>query len=72
MIYVYFIIGIVMFTCTTVMMAVKDKERWKAARRDPNFYVATVICMIFWPVMIVWTIYDLIRFFTSDKRDDSV
>lgn len=57
----YFIIGIVIFTYTTISMLVRGEHTAKDMFGEPAWWVATSICVIFWPVIVLWAIYDAIK-----------
>ena len=57
----YFIIGTVLFTFTSIRMAIRDIEKMKSNIRNPLWWVATVACVIFWPLVLGWAIYDGVR-----------
>lgn len=61
MIYAYFIVGIIIFTWTGLRIVAKNSE----AIKQPYFWLGTLVSIIIWPVIVAWTIYDIIRMFMS-------
>lgn len=58
---VYLMIGLVMFTYTSLRIARKDPERMKNNIREWIWWAATLVCVLVWPVILAWAIYDAIR-----------
>lgn len=52
----YFIIGVAIFTLTSISMWIKDKEEIKSNIQEPAWWLAWVVCVVFWPVIILWSI----------------
>ena len=67
MLQLYFIIGIIIFTWTGSRLVLKNKDYIK----QPLFWVSTALCVIIWPVIIAWVIYDLIRMFVGLNGEES-
>ena len=56
---VYLTIGIIMITIAAIHIAISDKEFRKSYYHKPSWWVATILCMIFWPAVIVSGIWDM-------------
>lgn len=64
--FTYLFIGIIIFTFTSMRMAVRDREAMKSNVRDPMWWCATLGCVMIWPVIVAWAIYDVIRLFKKE------
>ena len=60
---IYFIIGAIILTFTTLSQVAKRRDYMlKCAFKQPSFWFATVLCAILWPILILWAWYDTIQF----------
>lgn len=57
----YLTIGAALFTFTSVRMAIRDIAKMKRNIRNPLWWIATIACVIFWPLVLGWAIYDGIQ-----------
>lgn len=60
---IYIIIGIIIFGFTTSSMVRKGKHIVKEILLEPAYWIGTAICVIFWPIIIVWALYDGIKLY---------
>lgn len=57
--FIYLIIGIILITYTTIKSAEKYEDPVESMFSQLHWWVATVICVIFWPVLVVWAMIDI-------------
>ena len=55
MVYVYFIIGIIMFTFSGARIVAEDEEYIK----KPHFWIITGLLIIIWPIVVALAIYNV-------------
>ena len=66
--YVYFIIGIIIITFTSYRMAVKDAKTFRSNLLKPTWWIATIACVVFWPVLVLWAIIDIVLIINMGKE----
>ena len=57
----YFIIGIIIFTYTTIRMANEREDPVGSMFSHWEWWLATVICVITWPAIVLWAVHDAIK-----------
>lgn len=55
----YLTIGIIMSTITSIHIAIRDKEFRKSHYHEPLWWMVTILCMIFWPAVVLSAIWDI-------------
>ena len=58
---IYFIIGIMLLTWTSVRQWKRNREDMKSNLKNPLWWTCTVMCAILWPVLVGWAIIDAIQ-----------
>ena len=66
---IYFTIGVIIFACTSISMLVRKAETVESMFLEPAYWIATIICVIIWPVIVGWGIYDLIQLVKQSKEE---
>ena len=69
---IYFIIGIVLLTFSSVLQYQSDKDEFiKTKFRFWLWWVVTIGCILLWPVLLVSSLYDAIRIIRDIYGQDS-
>ena len=55
---IYFIIGIMLITWTTTRQVAKCENPVESMFSQASWWAATIVCVIFWPLLVMWAIYD--------------
>lgn len=59
---IYFIIGIMLITWTTTRQVTKNRDyMFNYAFKQASWWFASIVCVIFWPLLVAWALYDAIR-----------
>lgn len=59
--FIYLIIGTIICLFTSYRMARRDINKFKSDIRNPLWWIVTVTCVVFWPVLLACAIYDLVK-----------
>ena len=68
---IYFIIGVIIFTLTSISMLVRGKYTAKSMFLEPAYWIATTLCVIFWPIVVGWGIYDGIQLLRKNEEESA-
>lgn len=65
----YIIIGLIIFTSTSISIAQRDLNKFKKDVKTWQWWAAYVACVIFWPVIVMWAIYDGIKLIQETLKE---
>ena len=67
---IYLIIGIALMTYCNVSLAMEDfKDFKKNILEYPICWlISTVLCILLWPVLVVWAVYDTIKTLSTEEE----
>lgn len=57
----YLVIGILIFTLTGYSAWTRDPEKMNSDFRNPFWWIVTFGCVLVWPIIVGWAIYDVIK-----------
>lgn len=66
--FVYFIIGIIIITFTIYRTAVKDVKTYRSNFLKPEWWIAAILCVVVWPVLVLWAIIDIVLIINMGKE----
>ena len=58
---VYLIIGVGLLTYSSIRQAMKEQDFVEVKLKSLFWWVATILCVIFWPVLLGGAIYDAVK-----------
>ena len=58
---VYLIIGVGLLTYSSVRQAMKEQDFVEVKLKSLPWWIATFLCVIFWPVLLGCAIYDAVK-----------
>ena len=66
---IYLIIGICLLTYSNISQAKENFEKWKKDILEyPGCWcVATILCILLWPILILWALYDAIKMVQEEE-----
>ena len=57
----YIIIGIMLITWTTSRQVAKREDYLESMFGSLAWWIATIVCVLFWPLLVAWAIHDAIK-----------
>lgn len=67
---IYLFIGIALMTYCNISLAMEDfKDYKKDILKYPICWlISTVLCILLWPVLVVWAVYDTIKMLSTEEE----
>lgn len=66
---VYLIIGVGLLTYSSVRQAMDEQDFVEVKLKSALWWIATLLCVIFWPVLLGWAIYDAVKIIEEFRKE---
>lgn len=60
------IIGVIMFVWTNIRLGARSIEAAMSNLHKPMVWIGTFVCTLFWPIVILWALWEIIRVFKNE------